>query len=96
GGSVVIQTAGGTILDLFAWGTALPANSETAPFAPLADPCASLSCERKALALSTAATMSAGGADELSGNGHDSGDNAADFVQVISSPQNLLSPPEFP
>ncbi|MHA7627905.1 amidohydrolase family protein [Corallococcus sp. M7] len=55
------------------------------------------SIERKARASSTAATMGAGGEDELAGNGQDSDNNAADFVpRVARDPQNASSPIETP
>ncbi|RKG60846.1 DUF4215 domain-containing protein [Corallococcus sp. AB011P] len=55
------------------------------------------SIERKARASSTAATMGAGGADELAGNGQDTDDNAADFVpRTARDPQNSSSPTETP
>ncbi|WP_330166782.1 thrombospondin type 3 repeat-containing protein [Corallococcus sp. NCRR] len=55
------------------------------------------SIERKARATSTAATMGAGGEDELAGNGQDSDNNAADFVpRVARDPQNSSSPIETP
>ncbi|RKH56660.1 amidohydrolase family protein [Corallococcus aberystwythensis] len=50
------------------------------------------SIERKARATSTAATMGAGGADELAGNGEDSDNNASDFVpRTTRQPQNASS-----
>ncbi|QAT82371.1 metal dependent amidohydrolase [Corallococcus coralloides] len=55
------------------------------------------SVERKARASSTSATMAAGGDDELAGNGQDTDDNAADFVQrTARQPQNASSPTETP
>ncbi|WP_375756342.1 lamin tail domain-containing protein [Corallococcus exercitus] len=53
------------------------------------------SLERKARATSTAATMGAGGEDALAGNGHDSDNNASDFVpRTERQPQNSQSPIE--
>lgn len=54
------------------------------------------SVERKASASSTAASLAAGGADALAGNGWDSDDNAADFVVQSNgrNPQNTASAPE--
>ena len=40
--------------------------------------------------------MSAGGAEEQSGNGHDSGDNSDDFLRRGPDPQNDASPAEAP
>jgi hypothetical protein len=52
------------------------------------------SLERKARAASTAATME-GGADALAGNGHDSDDNASDFVErAVRQPQSSVSAAE--
>ena len=96
GGGTVLITAGGAVIDLVGWGTAMPANSETAAFNPGSSPCTT-SCERKARSTSTAATMQSGGADETAGNGQDSGDNSADFVQRSApDPQTLSSTPELP
>lgn len=48
-------------------------------------------------ATSTAASMFSGGIDSTKGNGFDKNDNSADFVkQATSTPQNSLSPVEFP
>lgn len=53
------------------------------------------SIERKANAASTAASMSAGGADAAAGNNRDSQDNGADFVaRPARDPQNRQSTPE--
>lgn len=54
------------------------------------------SVERKASASSTAATLDAGGTEEFAGNGWDSNDNAADFVEQTNgrNPQNSASPAE--
>lgn len=47
------------------------------------------SVERKAFSTSTSQSMGVGGDDENMGNGEDSDDNAADFVQrAVSDPQN--------
>ncbi|MFP2908208.1 lamin tail domain-containing protein, partial [Pyxidicoccus sp. 3LFB2] len=52
------------------------------------------SFERKANAGATAASMQTG-SDALKGNGHDSQDNAADFIlRTTRQPQNASSPPE--
>jgi len=56
-----------------------------------------ISIERKACSTATSSSMAAGGADELSGNGWDSDDNALDFVaQKRMSPQNSASAIERP
>ena len=54
------------------------------------------SVERKASATSTATTLAAGGAEELAGNGWDSNDNAADFIEQTNgrNPQNSASAAE--
>ena len=55
------------------------------------------SVERKAQNISTAASMTAGGTDENSGNGYDSGNNYNDWVrQDFRNPQNSSSPLEYP
>lgn len=55
------------------------------------------SAERKAQSTSTAASMSAGGADETLGNGWDSNNNGGDFViRTSPEPQNTASPLEAP
>ncbi len=60
-------------------------------------PAAGGSLERKALSTSTAASMAAGGADALKGNGYDADDNATDFVaRTARDPQNSASPTEAP
>lgn len=93
-GGTILLDAGGTVpIDLVAWGDASSSNAETAPIAGTCE----TSCERKARASSTASSMSAGGIDEYAGNGHDSDDNSADFVQrTIAEPQGLSSPVEMP
>ncbi len=55
-----------------------------------------VSVERKADAASDAASMSPGGADELSGNGRDSDENGADFIRRDPEPQNDSSGTEGP
>lgn len=53
--------------------------------------------ERKAVSTSTAASMGSGGTDALRGNGHDSDNNATDFVlREVRGPQNTASPAEAP
>jgi hypothetical protein len=90
GGTVYLRVGGTDIVDLVGWGTAMQSNSETQSFNPGSSPC-DVSCERKANAASTAASMS-GGADELAGNSYDSNNNSADFVQrATSDPQTASS-----
>jgi hypothetical protein len=85
--------AGAVELDRVGWGTAVA--PETAAVAAVADGAGSY--ERKARATSTAMTMAAGGADASAGNGHDSGNNANDFVRrATREPQNAMSPAEMP
>jgi hypothetical protein len=53
------------------------------------------SIERTASVTSTAATVSAGGADESAGNGHDSNDNSKGLaVRTSRNPQNSGSAKE--
>ncbi|MCX7958517.1 MAG: MopE-related protein, partial [Deltaproteobacteria bacterium] len=66
---------------------------------PATIPCTSSPCtksvERKARATSTPQTMSAGGVDELAGNGYDTNNNANDFiVRQTRNPQNSQSAKE--
>jgi hypothetical protein len=83
----------GTVLDRVCWGSAVAAICEGSVLA-LPPPTAG-SYERKASATSTAATMSAGGADELAGNAYDTNNNANDFVlRPTRNPQSMLSPRE--
>ncbi|RKG63900.1 DUF4215 domain-containing protein [Corallococcus sp. CA054B] len=81
-------------IDTLGYGTgAAPEGGHAAP----AHPASGGSLERKARASSTSATMGVGGADELAGNGQDTDDNAADFVQrTTRQPQNSSSPTETP
>ena len=82
------------VVDTVAYGTGrvLP-EGNAAP----THPAAGGSLERKALASSTSASMGAGGADQLKGNGFDSDDNASDFiVRTAREPQNSASPAEAP
>ena len=92
-GGTLFLRAGSDIVDMVGWGTAMVANSETKPLDPGGDLC-EVSCERKALISSTAASMESG-ADVLSGNGFDSDNNADDFVQrTAADPQTASSTPE--
>jgi phosphatidylserine/phosphatidylglycerophosphate/cardiolipin synthase-like enzyme len=94
GGAVFLRDQSGTTIDLLGWGTASAGNYEGA--APVV-PSQGISLERKAKSTSTSTTMGAGGADELEGNGYDSGNNASDFVtRATPQPQNSSSPAEPP
>ncbi|NNB88953.1 lamin tail domain-containing protein [Corallococcus exiguus] len=81
-------------VDTLGYGTAAaPEGGHAAP----AHPASGGSLERKARATSTSTTMGVGGDDELAGNGQDTDDNAADFVQrTARQPQNASSPVEMP
>lgn len=86
--------ATGTPVDAVTFG------SPTDPFgegASLTAPAASSSVERKANSSSDATSMGPGGADEFSGNGEDTDNNASDFVsRLASQPQNSESAIEPP
>jgi hypothetical protein len=83
-------------IDRFGWGTAAMAEGGAAAASPPIDEMTQ-TYERKAVASSTAASMEPGGADEARGNGHDTNDNAADFVhRTGAGPQNAASPAELP
>lgn len=86
---------GTTIVDLVGLGTATA--SETAG---IDNPVNGGSIERKAQASSTTESMGTGGSDEFSGNGLDTDNNSADFVQrAISQPQSsqsTMEPPTVP
>jgi len=91
-GHVQVLDASGAVVDRLGYGAAA-SQPEGHPFAGLAT--GAQSFERKANAASTAASMGAGGADELQGNGQDSDDNAADFVvRAVRDPQSSQSPAE--
>jgi hypothetical protein len=80
------------VFDLVGWGTASAPEGSPAPAASFID---GASLERKARAGSTAASMAVGGQDSLSGNGHDTDDNGADFlVRQVRQPQSTQSAPE--
>jgi hypothetical protein len=92
GGHVRLM-AGTTELDRFGWGGAIA--PEGVAMAALSDDTAQ-TYERKARPTSTAATMSSGGADATAGNGHDTDDNAQNFVVRPADPQSTTSPAETP
>lgn len=88
-GAVLLE-AGTQLLDLVGW----QSNTETVSSegSPIPDELSGTqSYERKANAGSTVESMTSG-ADATAGNGHDSGDNAADFiVRLVRSPQSSSS-----
>lgn len=92
GGAVFIRNSSGTVVDLIGWGTASSSNYEGTV---ATKPAQGISLERKAKSTSDAASMGPGGADEFAGNGYDSDDNAADFVQrATPQPQSSADPAE--
>jgi hypothetical protein len=97
-GHVQLLDALGAVVDRLGYGTVgqtLPSLPEGLPFVGAAAPGPTESYERKANAGSTAATLAAGGLDELAGNGQDTDDNAADFVlRAVRNPQNGQAPAE--
>jgi hypothetical protein len=91
-GGHVVLSLGMTDLDRVGYGSATMPEGAAAPLPPT-----TAALERKAVASSTADSMSAGGADERRGNGHDTNNNASDFVvRPTKDPQNSSSPPEMP
>ena len=87
---ILYSDAGITIVDKVGFGTAADKEEST-----ITNPPTNQSLERKASEFSTPATLSAGGMEESSGNGYDSGNNANDFViQTTPNPQNSSSPTE--
>ncbi|WP_309896956.1 lamin tail domain-containing protein, partial [Archangium sp.] len=94
GGHVrLVRADGTTVEDTVGYGTAV-APEGSAITGTLG---ASGSYERKAVSTSTAATMAVGGSDANRGNGHDTNNNASDFVVLTSrQPQNSASAIEYP
>ncbi|MCC6877831.1 MAG: lamin tail domain-containing protein [Sandaracinaceae bacterium] len=93
----LVMAVRGTILDIVGWQrageTSIPM-SEGIPTLGMSDAAANggASYERKALTDSTPATMGPGGRDERAGNGFDSENNGADFVQRSTrQPQSTSS-----
>jgi gliding motility-associated-like protein len=76
---------GAAIIDFVGFGATASAFEGTGPTAV---PSATFSVERKASATSDAISLGIGGAEEFSGNGYDSDDNAFDFVSKLATPQN--------
>jgi len=92
GGHVRILDASAVEIDRVGWGTAsAPEGGSAAPA-----PSATVTIERKASAVSTAATLWTGGAEELAGNGQDTNVNGSDFVAQTNGrrPQNSSNSPE--
>lgn len=88
--TVLLYDNQGLLIDKVGFGTATDkeGSAET-------DPSTGTSRERKANAVSTPATMSIGGVDELAGNAEDTDNNAADFIlRNIPQPQNSNSTAE--
>lgn len=80
-------------VDLVGWGTANAPDGTAAP----SHPSLGGSLERKALSTSTTATMAAGGADAVKGNGYDTNNNSTDFVyRVTANPQSSTADLEQP
>ncbi|MCX8008516.1 MAG: lamin tail domain-containing protein [Patescibacteria group bacterium] len=89
---ILYGSDGTTIIDLVGLGTA--SVSETSP---IGNPVNGGSVERKAQNSSTSQSMGIGGTDEFLGNGWDTDNNSADFVQrTTSQPQNSQSDREPP
>jgi len=81
------------VVDLVGWGTGNAPEGTAAPFHPSLGG----SLERKASATSSNATMAVGGTDADKGNGYDTNNNSADFIQkTVSNPQNSSSTLELP
>ena len=96
GGGHVRLEYQGLDLDVFAWGSAsMPDGAAIMNFNASAES-GGATYERKANAASTETTMTSG-ADATAGNGHDTNNNAADFiVRTVGNPQNRSSAPEVP
>ena len=87
---ILYGDAGITIIDKIGLGTATDKEGST-----IINPPTNGSIERKSSEYSTLSTLSAGGAEERSGNGYDSENNVNDFViQSTPNPQNSSSPTE--
>ena len=95
-GSAPLLPDGGVdplVADTVGWGNAMGPEG-TAAAVPAWASNGQASLERKAAAGATASSMESG-AHRLSGNGHDTHDNAADFVQRLArEPQSAASPLE--
>jgi len=87
---ILYSDASVTVIDKVGLGTATDKEGSA-----IANPPTNGSVERKASEYSTAATLSSGGPEEHSGNGHDGDNNANDFIiQTTPNPQNSSSPTE--
>jgi hypothetical protein len=87
GGHIRIINSSSSEVDKIGWGTAASPEGTA-----IAAHTAGQSFERKAFGESTVTDMSAGGMDEIMGNGWDTGDNSFDFVvQTTPNPQNSSS-----
>jgi len=85
--------SGVTELDRFGWGTAMNPEGNAIPQA--VDDAVN-TYERKAVPTSDVGSMTTG-ADVARGNGHDTDDNRADFIErPTADPQNTASPAETP
>lgn len=94
GGSIELRDSNHVVVDAVGWGNN-PLMFEGAPF-PTAGTDGH-SFERKASTTSTAASLAAGGTEATQGNGQDTDNNNADFVeQDHPNPQNFLSLAEMP
>jgi hypothetical protein len=90
GGNVRIIDASSNVVDMVAWG-----NGDSPEGKTVAPPVIGGSIIIKARADSTAESMKSGGADEKSGHGYDTDNNANDFVLLdIAEPNNSASDPE--
>lgn len=74
--AIILRDANDVIVDTFGYGEGTTEYENT----PGPDPAQQQSCERKAQASSTEASMAPGGADENLGNAYDTENNANDFV----------------
>jgi hypothetical protein len=88
----LIAPGASTPLDLLGYGATLTFDGKPAASASTV---AAGSLERKASVVSSAASMTIGGAEALAGNGFDSEINAVDWlVRAVREPQGKLSPAE--
>ncbi len=94
GGSIELRDSNHVVVDAVGWGNN-PLMFEGTPF-PTAG-ADGHSFERKASTTSTAASLAAGGTEATQGNGQDTDNNNADFVeQDHPNPQDVLSLAEMP
>ena len=89
--TILLYNDAAVVVDKVGFGTAT--DKETTAIA--SNPGANHSVERKANSASTVTSMIAGGSDEFAGNGEDTDNNAADFIErTLPDPQNSHSPLE--